>query len=87
MAPSGHRGRHEDDAIYRGAEVTILREADERSVLDVAHKHGVSAQTIYTTCPPCAMLLRTCDSSMIGCGGVADSSFCAERGIAAARAR
>jgi transposase-like protein len=27
--------------------VTILREADERSVPDVAKKHGVSAQTIY----------------------------------------
>ena len=27
--------------------VTILRDADERSVLEVAKKHGVSAQTIY----------------------------------------
>jgi putative transposase len=27
--------------------VTILREADERSVPQVAKKHGVSAQTIY----------------------------------------
>ena len=27
--------------------VTILREADERPVPDVAKKHGVSAQTIY----------------------------------------
>ena len=27
--------------------VTILREADEKSVPDVAKKHGVSAQTIY----------------------------------------
>jgi transposase-like protein len=27
--------------------VTILREADERSVPEVAKKHGVSAQTIY----------------------------------------
>ena len=27
--------------------VTILREADERTVPEVAKKHGVSAQTIY----------------------------------------
>ena len=27
--------------------VTILREADEKPVPDVAKKHGVSAQTIY----------------------------------------
>ncbi len=27
--------------------VTILREADEKSVLEVAKKHGVSSQTIY----------------------------------------
>jgi transposase-like protein len=27
--------------------VTILREADERSVPEVAKKHGISAQTIY----------------------------------------
>jgi hypothetical protein len=27
--------------------VTILREADERSVPEVAKKHGVSAQTIF----------------------------------------
>ena len=27
--------------------VTILREADEKSVPEVAKKHGVSAQTIY----------------------------------------
>ena len=27
--------------------VTILREADQRAVPDVAKKHGVSAQTIY----------------------------------------
>ena len=27
--------------------VTILREADERPVPEVARKHGVSAQTIY----------------------------------------
>ena len=27
--------------------VTILREADERSVPEVAKKHGVAAQTIY----------------------------------------
>ena len=27
--------------------VTILREADERPVLEVAKKHGVSAPTIY----------------------------------------
>ena len=27
--------------------VTILREADEKSVPEVARKHGVSAQTIY----------------------------------------
>jgi transposase-like protein len=27
--------------------VTILRDADERSVPEVAKKHGVSAQTIY----------------------------------------
>ena len=27
--------------------VTILREADQRSVPEVAKKHGVSAQTIY----------------------------------------
>ena len=28
--------------------VTILREADTKSVPDVAKKHGVSAQTIYS---------------------------------------
>ena len=27
--------------------VTILREADQRSVPEVARKHGVSEQTIY----------------------------------------
>ena len=27
--------------------VTILREADERPVLEVAKKHGISAQAIY----------------------------------------
>ncbi len=27
--------------------VTILREADEKSVPEVANKHGVSSQTIY----------------------------------------
>ena len=27
--------------------VTILREADEKSVPEVAKKHGVSSQTIY----------------------------------------
>ena len=27
--------------------VTILREADEKPVPDVAKKHGISAQTIY----------------------------------------
>ena len=28
--------------------ITILREADEKPVPEVAKKHGVSAQTIYT---------------------------------------
>lgn len=30
-----------------GQMVTILHEADEKSVPEVAKKHGVSAQTIY----------------------------------------
>jgi hypothetical protein len=45
MAPSGHRGSHEEDAITEEQMVTILREADERSVPGVAKEHGVSAQT------------------------------------------
>ena len=38
---------HEEDAITEEQMVTILREADERPVPDVAKKHGVSAQTSY----------------------------------------
>lgn len=38
--------------------VTILREADVRSVPEVAKRHGVSAQTIYACRKPSAVWSR-----------------------------
>ena len=39
--------------------VTILREADRRPVPEVAKRHGVSAQTIYSTRPSARSLQAT----------------------------
>jgi Transposase len=46
MAPSTTRGSHEKTRFTEEQMVTILREADEKSVPQVAKKHGVSSQTI-----------------------------------------
>ena len=48
MAPSGHGGSHEEDAIHRradGHDPPGGRRSEP--VPEVAKKHGVSAQTIY----------------------------------------
>jgi len=47
MAPSTPRGSHEEDRFTEEQMLSILREADERPMPEVAKKHGVSAPTIY----------------------------------------
>ena len=47
MAPSEKRGAVKKTRFSEEQMVTILREADQRPVPEVAKKHGVSAQTIY----------------------------------------
>jgi putative transposase len=45
--PPGRGGSHAQGRFTEEQMVTILREADQRSVPEVAKKHSVSEQTIY----------------------------------------
>lgn len=47
MAPSEKRGSHEENQFTEEEMVTILREADQRPVPEMAKKHAGSDQTIY----------------------------------------
>ena len=48
MAPSESEGALKKTRFTEEQMVTILREADTKPVPDVAKKHGVSGQTIYS---------------------------------------
>lgn len=47
MASSAKRGAIKKARFSEEQMVTILREADQRPIADVAKKHGISDQTIY----------------------------------------